>query len=73
MPGYYGGDFHTYTLHRKAGSCDVYFDGVLMHSYATNDGDADQFIVINVGSVFFGVPAYGAASDVLVDYVRAWV
>lgn len=70
--GYWGDAFHVYTLHRKVGSCDVYWDGVLVASYATVDAEAPQFIILNIGSTFAGGPVhYG--SDVHVDYVRAWV
>jgi cytoskeletal protein RodZ len=71
VPGNWGNAFHTYGLHRTATSSDVYFDGVLVKSYPTDDGGAPQYIVLNVGASGTA-PAYGAASQVQVDYVRAW-
>lgn len=71
VPGNWANDFHTYGLHRTATSSDVYFDGVKVKSYPTNDGNAPQYIVLNVGAASTN-PTYGAASQVQVDYVRAW-
>ncbi|MET3164306.1 UNVERIFIED_ORG: cytoskeletal protein RodZ [Arthrobacter sp. UYEF10] len=71
VPGNWGNSFHTYGLHRTATSSDVYFDGVKVKSYPTDDGGAPQYIVLNVGASSTA-PAYGAASQVQVDYVRAW-
>lgn len=71
VAGNWGNSFHTYGLHRTATSSDVYFDGVKVKSYPTDDGGAPQYIVLNVGASSTA-PAYGAASQVQVDYVRAW-
>lgn len=68
--GYWCGGYHTYTLNRKATSSDVYYDGSLVASYATTDGNALQYLLLNVGSG--GYTAYGTTSQVKVDYVRAW-
>jgi hypothetical protein len=70
VPGYWCSDYHVYTLNRQATKSDVYYDGVLVKSYATDDHSAPQYVVINVGAGAY--PAYGAASQVKVDYVRAW-
>ncbi|HEY8701803.1 MAG TPA: glycoside hydrolase family 16 protein [Arthrobacter sp.] len=72
VPGYWGGSFHTFGLDRKATSSDVYFDGVKVKSYATDDGNAPEYLVLNVGASGSGPAAYGAASQLQVDYVRAW-
>jgi hypothetical protein len=70
IPGYWCGGYHVYTLNRQATKSDVYYDGVLVKSYATDDHSSPQYLVINIGA---GAPAaYGAASQVKVDYVRAW-
>jgi len=71
IPGCWAGQFHTYGLHRKASRNDVYFDGRLVHSYATADGAAPHFLVINVG-YWSGSQAFGPAGAVRVDYVRVW-
>ena len=71
VPGNWANEFHTYGLHRTATSSDVYYDGVKVKSYPTNDGNAPQYIVLNVGAASTN-PTYGAASQVQVDYVRAW-
>ncbi|WP_426989088.1 glycoside hydrolase family 16 protein [Pseudarthrobacter sp. Y6] len=72
VPGDWGNNFHTFGLHRTANSADVYFDGVKVKSYSTDDGGAPQYIVLNVGASGSSPAAYGAASQVQVDYVRAW-
>ena len=70
VPGTWCGAYHIYTLNRQATKSDVYYDGQLVKSYATNDNSAPQYVVINVGA---NPPAaYGAASQVNVDYVRVW-
>lgn len=69
--GNWANEYHTFGLHRMANSSDVYFDGVKVKSYPTNDGNAPQYIVLNVGASSTN-PAYGPQSQVLVDYVRAW-
>jgi hypothetical protein len=71
VTGYWCGGFHTYTLYRQAGKADVYFDGVKVKSYTTDDNGALQYMIINVGSSD-SHPAFGTASQVKVDYVRAW-
>lgn len=70
--GYWGGGFHTYGLHRKAGSADVYWDGKLVKSYTTNDNGQGEAILINVGQGQGSRTVTGTASQVKVDYVRAW-
>lgn len=71
VAGYWGDAFHTYGVHRKATSADVYWDGRLVKSYATDDNGQGQALLINVGSGS-GPDVYGAAGAVKVDWVRAW-
>jgi hypothetical protein len=71
VSGYWGDAFHVYGVHRKASSADVYWDGNLIRSYATDDNGGGENLTFNVGSGE-GVPAAGAASQVTVDYVRVW-
>ena len=69
--GNWANEYHTFGLHRMANSSDVYFDGVKVKSYPTDDGNAPQYIVLNVGASSTN-PVYGPQSQLLVDYVRAW-
>ena len=71
IPGYWGGKFHTYTLERLTTKSNVYYDGVLVKSYASDDTGNAEYIVINLGAGS-GPLATGEASQVVVDYVRAW-
>lgn len=70
VPGMWCGAYHVYTLNRQATKSDVYYDGQLVKSYATDDNSAPQYVVINVGTN--SPAAYGAASQIHVDYVRVW-
>ena len=67
----WAGAYHTYGLHRKAGANDIYYDGRLVHSYATSDGNSPHYLILNVG-VSAGSQVVGERSSVRVDYVRAW-
>jgi hypothetical protein len=71
IPGCWAGKYHTYGLHRLAGRNDVYFDGRLVHSYATADGAAPHFLILNVG-YSPGSLVLGPAGAVKIDYVRVW-
>jgi hypothetical protein len=71
VPGYWCGGFHTYALHRKAGAADVYYDGIKVKSYTTDDTGNPHYLILNVGYTS-SFPVYGTASQVKVDYVRAW-
>lgn len=64
--------FHTYGVHRKATSADVYWDGVLVKSYPTDDNGAGEELILNVGASGSRVAQLGDAGAVKVDYVRAW-
>ena len=76
---YYGDQFHVWTVHRGPSYIDVYIDGVLRWHQAVNSDDpkyapnSAQYIQINLGTSSQGGPSItGTASQVLVDYVRAW-
>jgi hypothetical protein len=71
VPGTWTNGFHTYGIYRGAGYCDVYYDGVLVKSYTTSDDSQPEALLLTLGAA--NTPVYGAASDVKVDYVRAWV
>jgi beta-glucanase (GH16 family) len=68
VPGYWCGGYHVYTLDRETGHANVYYDGALVKSYATDDGGALHYLILNIGSG--GVAGYPA--KLRVDYVRAW-
>ena len=70
IPGIWSNAFHTYGLHRMAGRADVYYDGVLVKSYTTDDNGAPNYLILNVGAGNQAV--YGTGSQLKVDYVRAW-
>jgi hypothetical protein len=71
VPGVWNNGWHVYGLWRKGSTAEVYYDGKLVKSYPTDDGNAPQYLILNVGNG--GSPnVYGAASQVRVDYVRAW-
>jgi hypothetical protein len=68
IPGTWSNDFHTYGLYRGAGFAEVYYDGVLVKSYPTDDNGNGESLIVNNGS---GHTAQ-IPSQLLVDYVRAW-
>lgn len=66
-------EFHTYGVHRKAGSADVYWDGRLVKSYRVDDNGAPQEIILNVGAgAYGGETRVGRGGRLKVGYVRAW-
>jgi hypothetical protein len=71
VPGYWCGGYHTYAMNRQAGKVDVYYDGLKVKSYTTDDGGALQYLILNLG-YSSSYPIFGAVSQVKVDYVRAW-
>lgn len=73
IPGTWTNEFHVYGVYRAADHADVYWDGTLIASYPTSDNGAGHGLLLNVGGgPYGGVPVTGAASQVKVDYVRAW-
>ncbi|MDQ0757270.1 glycoside hydrolase family 16 protein [Arthrobacter sp. B3I4] len=71
VPGCWAGGYHTYGLHRKAGQNDIYYDGILVHSYASKDGNSPHYLLLNVGN-WSGPRILGDAGNMRVDYVRVW-
>ena len=70
IPGEWADGFHTYGLHRMASQSVVYYDGVAVKTYATDDDGGPQRIVIATAKD--ATTVYGSKGEVLVDYVRAW-
>lgn len=68
VPGVWSNAYHTYGVYRAANHADVYWDGKLVKSYPTDDNGQPESLIFNVG----GSGVYGASSQVLVDWVRAW-
>ena len=70
VPGNWASGWHTFGLHRKASSADVYYDGQLVKTYPTDDTGAAEILILNHGKHDSIAPVFG---EVLrVDYVRAW-
>jgi len=72
IAGVWGNAWHTYGMYRKASSADIYFDGVLVRSYATHDTGAPHALLFNIGASRSRAAVTGPACQVKVDYVRAW-
>ena len=70
IPGTWSNAFHVYGALRKASSTDVYWDGALVKSYATDDNGQGEELLVNVGNG--NTHVYGTGSRVLVDYVRVF-
>lgn len=76
--GSWGNAYHIYGVDRESGKATVYWDGKAVKTFTTSDGGADEYFLINVGSSTGsqcncgGPSVYGAASQVKIDYVRAW-
>lgn len=64
VPGDWTG-WHTYTLHRKRTSADVYWDGKLVKSYPTDDSGGAHSLILSMGAGLVG-------AQMRVDYVRVW-
>ncbi len=71
-PGLWGNAFHVYGIYRGAHHADVYWDGVKVRSYATDDNGQPQELIPNIGAPGSRTPVPGEAGAVMVDYVRAW-
>ena len=72
--GGWGDRWHTFGLHRKASSADVYWDGKLVNSYPTSDNGGPEELIINVGKPRNDPRPmrFGYANGVRIEYVRAW-
>ena len=63
-----GTAWHTYSVHRKATTTDIYWDGTKVRTFTTDDNGQGQALIANQGN---GDPT--TLSAVLeVDYVRLW-
>jgi len=71
VPGCWAGGYHTYGVLRKPGANEVYYDGVMVHSYATSDNVSPHYLLLNIG-VWRGARILGEAGAMRVDYVRVW-
>jgi Glycosyl hydrolases family 16 len=69
--GNWASSFHVYGLYRMSGSAQVYYDGQMVASYTTDDNGDPQSLFFDVMDGY-GTALYGAGSQMLVDYVRAW-
>jgi hypothetical protein len=72
IPGDWNNAFHTYGVHRKATSADVYWDGVKVKSYPTGDNGLPHSVIVLLGKSGSRTPVTGVAGEVKVDYIRAW-
>jgi beta-glucanase (GH16 family) len=70
VSGGWANSFHVYGVHVLADHADVYWDGQLVKSYKTDDNGQGKSLLINVGRD--GTAVTGTASQVKVDYVRAY-
>jgi beta-glucanase (GH16 family) len=70
VSGSWANSFHVYGLHVLPGRAEVFWDGKLVKSYATDDNGQGQALLINVGRS--GTAVTGAASQVKVDWVHAY-
>jgi hypothetical protein len=68
VPGNWSNAYHTYGIYRQAGKVTVYWDGVAVRSYSTDDNGQPQTLIFTNGCS----GQCTAGSKVLVDYVRAW-
>lgn len=72
VAGDWNNAYHVYGIHRKASSADVYWDGVLVKSYATDDNGAPNYPRFNIGKDTGRTPVTGATSELRVDWMRIW-
>ena len=71
-PGDWNNAYHNYTLLRHATHAHVYWDGVQVARYDTNDDGGPQHIILNVGSSPKRDLVVGPPSRVRAEYVRVW-
>jgi hypothetical protein len=70
--GLWCNSWHTYGEYRARNHVLVYYDGVLVRTIRTDDNGKPQSILMTSGATSGGPIQYGAAGNVLVDYVRCW-
>ena len=74
-PGNWGNSWHVYGVYRTATQVQVFYDGVLVGTQTTCDNGGPEPIMFTSGAsnACCGAPSvYGAAANVLVDWVREW-
>ena len=71
-PGYWGGAWHTYGIHRKLSSANVYWDGDVVRTYNTNDDGRPVDVILNIGVRDGSPTSLGSEGALRIDYVRAW-
>jgi myo-inositol-hexaphosphate 3-phosphohydrolase len=70
VSGNWAKGWHTFGIHRKANSADIYYDDVLVKSYATDDNGNSESLVLSHG---VKDPQRVALGEMMrVDYVRTW-
>jgi hypothetical protein len=69
IAGVWAASWHTYALHRQAGTNTIYYDGKVVRTYSTNDNGSPQYLILNVGA---GQRTDVIGAQVKVDYVRVW-
>ena len=74
VAGTWSNGWHTYGINRQPGKADVYYDGKLVRSYKTDDGEKPHYLIFNVGNRTSsgGKNVTGPAGAMKVDYVRVW-
>jgi beta-glucanase (GH16 family) len=72
IPGTWSNQFHVYGMWRQATQALYYWDGNLVYTWTTSDDGQPQTLIVNVGCSDPSTCVTGAASEVDVDYVRAW-
>lgn len=70
VAGVWTGAFHAFGIHRLADHCDVYWDGELVRSYATNDNGQPENLILTIGAG--NTQVTGVAGELQIDYVRAF-
>jgi beta-glucanase (GH16 family) len=71
VSGGWAGGAHVYGVDREPGRNTVYWDGQKVFSYATSDGGAPEWFLLNVGDGAQGGQKVVGAT-VRIDYVRVW-
>lgn len=70
--GTWDNSWHVFGMRRSEATTDIFIDGELVKTFASENPAANpHYLILNVGSGR-GPAAYGAASEMKVDYVRAW-
>jgi hypothetical protein len=72
VSGNWANSYHVYGMWRRPGRTDIYYDGNPVCSFSTTDDGAPHSLVLNHGRYSSQSGVHGAASQVKVDYVRAW-